>query len=145
MVNKYLVSNLNKAQSIAAAGMHAQTMRIRVVSENVSNAESTSLTPGGDPYRRKTIEFGAKLDPDTGTHIITVKKIGRDPSAFHKIYKPTDPGADKDGFLKRTNVNSLLEMMDLREASRSHEANLSVYNAATAMLIRTVESLKGRS
>lgn len=145
MTNKNLVSNLNKAQTIAAAGMHAQTMRIRVVSENISNAESTSIVPGGDPYRRKTITFGAKVDPDSNTHVVTVKSIGQDPSPFSKIYKPNDPGADADGFLKKTNVNSLLEMMDLREASRSHEANLSAYNAATNMLIRTVDALKGRS
>lgn len=137
-----LVSDLSKAQVVSAAGMHAQTMRIRVISENVAHADSMSPSPGEDPYRRKTISFSDHFDKELGVNIVAVNKVGTDSSNFNRLHRPNDPAADKDGFVYKTNVNSLIEMIDLREATQTHAAGLQVYQAATTMLNQTIDALK---
>ncbi|HUD58899.1 MAG TPA: flagellar basal body rod protein FlgC [Acetobacteraceae bacterium] len=134
--------DLDKALGIAAAGMDAQTARLRVIAENLANQDSTGSTPGADPYRRKTVTFQNSMDQEIGTEAVQVKQIGRDGSDFPLRYDPSNPAANADGYVKLPNVNSLVEVMDMREAERSYNANLSVMQAARSMLTRTIDLLK---
>jgi flagellar basal-body rod protein FlgC len=134
--------DLDKALGIAAAGMDAQTTRLRVIAENLANQDSTGSTPGADPYRRKTVTFQNSMDQEIGAEAVQVKQIGRDGSDFPLHYDPSNPAANADGYVKLPNVNSLVEVMDMREAERSYNANLSVMQAARSMLTRTIDLLK---
>jgi flagellar basal-body rod protein FlgC len=127
---------------ISAAGMRVQGERLRVISENIANVDSVSEVPGGDPYRRKTITFQNALDREMGVNLVKVKKVGLDPSEFTRKYDPSNPAADKSGYVKLPNVNSLIEMNDMREAQRSYEANLKVIEVSRGMLQRTIDLLR---
>jgi flagellar basal-body rod protein FlgC len=134
--------DLNDSLFIAAAGMRAQGERLRVISENLANADSVSEKPGGDPYRRKTISFKNALDKELGIDTVQVKKIGQDQSDFRKKYDPGNPAADKSGYVTLPNVNTLIELTDMREAERSYEANLKTIESARTMLQRTIDILR---
>jgi flagellar basal-body rod protein FlgC len=128
---------------ISASGLSAQGTRLRVIAENIANADSTAQTPGGEPYRRKVVTFKTTLDRNLGgdvVHVASIKGAGGD---FERRYDPGHPGADADGYVLRPNVNSLVEMMDMREAQRSYQANLAVIDAAKAMIGRTLDLLHG--
>lgn len=134
--------DLESSMRIAASGMKAQSARLRVTAENLANAESTSRTPGGDPYRRKTISFAERLDRQLGVELVEVDRFGVDGSAFPMRYEPGHPAADDKGYVKEPNVNPLVEMMDMREAQRSYEANLNAQQQARAMLQKTLDLLR---
>jgi flagellar basal-body rod protein FlgC len=134
--------DLMDSLAISAAGMRVQGERLRVISENMANVDSVSEVPGGDPYRRKTITFQNHLDRDLDVNLVSVKKVGTDSSDFITKYDPTNPAADKQGYVKLPNVNALIEMSDMREAQRSYEANLKVIQVATGMLQRTIDILR---
>lgn len=134
--------DLDKALGIAARGMDAQTTRLRVIAENLANQDSTGSTPGADPYRRKTVTFQNSMDQKIGSATVSVKQIGKDGSDFPLHYDPSNPAANAAGYVKLPNVNSLVEVMDMREAERSYNANLSVMQAARSMLTRTIDLLK---
>ena len=134
--------DLDTALGIAASGMDAQTKRLRVIAENLANQDTTGSTPGADPYRRKTVTFENRLDRQLGTDTVRVKQVGRDGSEFPQRYDPSNPAANADGFVKQPNVNSVIEVMDMREAERSYSANLAVMQASRSMLTRTVDLLK---
>ncbi len=136
------MADLSKSMNISAAGMKAQGTRLRIISENIANAGSTALTPNGEPYRRKLVTFGTTLNRELGTELIDVQKVSRDPSDFGLRYQPGHPAADASGYVKTANVNTLIEMTDMREAQRSYEANLRVMQAARAMLQRTIDLLR---
>lgn len=136
------MADLSKSMNISAAGMKAQGTRLRVISENIANAGSTALTPNGEPYRRKLVTFGTTLNRELGTELIDVQKVSRDPSDFGLRYQPGHPAADASGYVKTANVNTLIEMTDMREAQRSYEANLRVMQAARTMLQRTIDLLR---
>jgi flagellar basal-body rod protein FlgC len=127
---------------IAASGLEAQSLRMRVVSENIANADSTAAGPNGDPYRRKTVVFENVLDRATGAKMVEIKKVGVDKTDFSTEFAPGHPAADENGYIQRPNVNSLVEMMDLREAGRSYEANLNVIEQARSMSMRTIDMLR---
>ncbi len=133
---------LDKALDIAAHGMDAQTTRLRVIAENLANQDTTGSSPGADPYRRKTVTFENRLDKQLGTDTVRVKQVGRDNSDFQLRYDPSNPAANADGYVKVPNVNSLVEVMDMREAERSYGANLAVMQASRSMLTRTIDLLK---
>jgi flagellar basal-body rod protein FlgC len=133
---------LDKALDIAARGMDAQTTRLRVIAENLANQDTTGSTAGADPYRRKTVTFENRLDKQLGTETVRVKQVGRDNSDFQLRYDPSNPAANADGYVKLPNVNSLVEVMDMREAERSYSANLAVMQASRGMLTRTIDLLK---
>jgi flagellar basal-body rod protein FlgC len=135
--------DLMNSIKISASGMRAQGTRLRVVAENVANAESLGNTPGADPYRRKTIAFENILDRDLNADMVKVAKIGRDRSDFSLVYEPHHPLSNEDGYLKRPNVNTLIEMTDMREAGRSYEANLSVIESSKSLIQRTIELIRG--
>ena len=134
--------DLFKALKISAAGMKAQGVRLRVIAENLANADSVAPEPGGEPYRRKVITFKNVLDRTFGVRKVEINKITVDRSDFKTKYDPTHPSADADGYVLTPNVNTMVEMMDMREAQRSYSANLSVIEASKTMLMRTIDILR---
>jgi flagellar basal-body rod protein FlgC len=131
-----------KAMNIATSGLRAQAGRIRVVSENIANAESAAQTPGADPYRRKVPTFSSELDRTLDAHVVSLGKIKTDTSAFRIKHEPGNPAADANGDVKYPNVNTMIEMTDMREAQRSYEANLNIITATRRMIQRTLDILK---
>jgi flagellar basal-body rod protein FlgC len=134
--------DLDKALNISARGMDVQTTRLRVIAENLANQDTTGSTPGADPYRRKTVAFQNVFDRQLGMQAVRVKQVGRDAGDLQLRYDPSNPAANADGYVKLPNVNSLIEVMDMREAERSYNANLSVMQATRSMLTRTIDLLK---
>lgn len=128
---------------IAATGLHAQTARMRVLAENLANADSAGKSPGEDPYRRKIPTFKSMMDNDIGGEVVKIGRIALDQSEFETRYEPGHPAADASGYVKYPNVNSLIETMDMREAQRSYEANLNVVTVTRQMLGQTIDLLKG--
>ena len=133
--------DLMESLMVSAAGMKVQGDRLRVVAENLANADSVSEVPGGDPYRRKVITFKNALDKELGLETVQVSKVGVDQSDFRMKYEPGNPAADAKGYVKLPNVDSLVEIMDMREAQRSYEADLSVMESTKQMLAKTVDLL----
>jgi flagellar basal-body rod protein FlgC len=134
--------DLNASRVIAASGMRAQSNGMRVIAENMANANSTASTPNGDPYRRKVATVKSDFDRDLGATLVQAGKPINDMSEFRSQYDPGNPAADKQGYVKLPNVNPLVEVMDMREAQRSYEADLNVMEATKSMLARTVDLLK---
>lgn len=134
--------DLIKAMTLAAKGMQAQGVRMRVISENLANAETTAKKPGENPYQRQIVTFKNELNRADDLREVSVDKIAQDNSEFVIKYDPSHPAADAKGYVKMPNVNPLLEMMDMREAQRSYEANLGVIEMARSMLMRTIDLLR---
>ena len=128
---------------IAATGLHAQTARMRIIAENLANADSAGKTPGEDPYRRKIPTFKAVMDREIGGETVQIGRIAFDQSDFTTRYEPGHPAADASGYVKYPNVSSLIEAMDMRQAQRSYEANLNVVTVTRQMLGHTLDILKG--
>jgi flagellar basal-body rod protein FlgC len=128
----------------AASGMQSQSMRMRVISENIANAESAGSTPGADPYRRKIVSFESALDDVTGAGLVNVGSVISDRQPFRKEFRPGHPAADENGYVKLPNVNMIVEMADMRESSRSYEANLQVIKQAREMISMTIDLLRGQ-
>jgi flagellar basal-body rod protein FlgC len=131
-----------RSMSIATSGLRAQAGRMRVISENIANADSTAPTTGGDPYRRKIPSFSSALDRTLDAKVVTLGRIRPDSSAFRVKHEPGNPVADAAGDVKYPNVNSLVEMTDMRDAQRSYEANLNIISATRRMIQRTLDILK---
>lgn len=130
----------NSAMAVAASALKAQQSRMRVIAENIANAESTSQTAGGTPYRRQIPVFQAReIDGATG---VTLAEVRPDMSDFRSEYDPSHPAANAQGYVLRPNVDSLIEAMDMREAQRAYEANLNVIETARSMESRTLDLLK---
>jgi flagellar basal-body rod protein FlgC len=132
-----------KSMAIAASGLRAQVGRMRVISENIANSDSTAQEPGGDPYRRRIPTFVSQLDRSVGAQVVTLGPVRPDPTDFQAKFEPGHPAADAAGYVKMPNVNPLVEMTDLRDAQRSYEANLNVITATRRMLARTLDILRG--
>ncbi|MGC5779423.1 flagellar basal body rod protein FlgC [Methylobacterium sp. NFXW15] len=137
-----MIDPLLSATKLASSGLEAQSLRMRIVSENLANAQSTGDAPGADPYSRKTISFRAEMQRAIGASSVRVSEIGRDTSPFRSEYDPGSPAADARGMVKLPNVNMLVEMADMREANRSYEANLQVIKQARAMVASVIDLLK---
>ena len=131
-----------RSMGIATSGLRAQAGRMRVISENIANADSTAQTPGGDPYRRKVPTFTSQLDRTLDARTVGLGKVAPDNSDFRTKYEPSNPAADPNGYVKYPNVNPLVEMTDMRDAQRSYEANLNVIGATRRMIQRTLDILK---
>ncbi|MCF8495275.1 MAG: flagellar basal body rod protein FlgC [Alphaproteobacteria bacterium] len=139
-----MADDLLSAMKVSAAGMKAQGTRLRISTENVANAQSTGETPGAEPYRRQTIAFKARLDKALGAQMVEVDSIGKDTKTpFELKFLPDHPAADEQGYVKMPNVNALVEIMDVREAQRSYEANLGMIEQARSMVLRTIDMLRG--
>jgi flagellar basal-body rod protein FlgC len=135
--------DLDRALRLSTAGMAAQSVRLRVVAENLANRDTTGETPGADPYRRHTVTFANRMDRAIGAPTVQATRIGTAPGEFPQRYEPSHPAADERGYVRTPNVNSLIEVMDMREAQRSYNANLSVVETTRSMLLRTIEALRG--
>jgi len=131
-----------KSLSIAASGLRAQAGRMRIISENIANADSTAQRPGANPFRRKIPTFRSELDRSLEARVVALGPVRTDPSEFQMKYQPSHPAADSNGHVKYPNVNPLIEMTDMREAQRSYEANLNVIGATRRMIQRTLDILK---
>lgn len=135
--------DLTKVLQISAAGMQAQTMRLRTISENLANADSLGETPGAEPYARKLVTFKNVFDKVLGANKVQIDKVTQDQSEFQKRFDPQHPAADRDGYVLTPNVNPLIELMDMRQAQRSYEANLSVIEVSKSMISRTLDLIRG--
>ncbi len=131
-----------RSLAIAASGLHAQLGRMRIITENLANADSTAATPGGDPYRRKIVTFNTELDSALGAEVVKLGPVQSDNSDFRVRHEPGNPAADASGNVKYPNVNALVELSDLRDAQRSYEADINVITATRRMLQRTIDILK---
>lgn len=134
--------DFNASMAIAASGLKAQSDRMKTIAENIANANSASTNANGDPYRRKIATVTSSFDREMNATLVKSAQPVADMSEFRQVYDPGNPGADKQGYVKMPNVNSLIEIMDMREAQSSYEADLSVMEASKSMLARTVDLLK---
>jgi flagellar basal-body rod protein FlgC len=134
--------DLFKSLTVAASGLRAQAGRMRVIAENIANAETTATSKGGDPYRRKVPTFQSALDREMDVSTVQLGKVKRDSAAFRKQFEPGHPMADGDGYVKKPNVDSMIEMVDMREAQRSYEANLNVVSSTRRIIARTLDILR---
>ena len=131
-----------KSMLVAASGMRAQAERMRVIAENLANASSSAETKDQDPYRRQVPIFSSELDREMGVETVHVSGVAQDTTPFREEFMPGHPAADARGYVRMPNVNSLVEMTDLKEAQRSYEANLNVISATRRMIQRTLDILK---
>ncbi|MGN6374327.1 MAG: flagellar basal body rod protein FlgC [Sphingomonas sp.] len=136
------MTDLNTAVSVSASGLHAQSLRMRVIAENLANQDSVATTAGGTPYRRQIATFSASVDRATGGTDVKVQGVTTDKSDFQRVYQPGNPAADATGYVLTPNVNGVIEAADMRAAQRSYEANLNAIGTARAMMARTVDLLK---
>jgi flagellar basal-body rod protein FlgC len=136
------IGDFARSMGISTSGLRAQAGRMRVISENIANAESTAQTAGGDPYRRKVPTFSSTLDRALDAKVVSLGRVKPDTSAFRIKYEPNNPAADAAGNVKFPNVNPLIEMTDMRDAQRSYEANLNIISATRRMIQRTLDILK---
>ncbi len=134
--------DLKTSLLVSASGLRAQSLRMRVIAENLANADSVARTPGGDPYRRRLPSFKSEVDRTTGAAGVAIGSIQTDKSAFQRVYQPGSPAADAEGYVKKPNVNTLVEAADMKAAQRSYEANLSAIEAAKGLTMRTIDLLK---
>lgn len=136
-------NTLFKTMMVSAHGMKAQSERARVISENIANANTAALTPDGDPYTRKIITFKNKKDRTYDTDLVKVEKIDGDTKTPYPMkYMPDHPGANEAGYVRMPNVNTMIEMSDMREAQRSYEANLGMIEQSRNMAQRTIDMLR---
>ncbi len=137
------MSDLYNAVTLSSHGMKAQSTRIRVISENLANADTAAARPGENPYTRKTITFKNAMDREIGANTVEVSKIKDDTKRPYPVkFMPDHPGADENGYVKTPNVDTLVEMMDMREAQRSYEANLGMMDQSRAMINRTIDLMR---
>ena len=142
MADRQVIADFARSMGIATSGLRAQAGRMRVISENIANADSTASTAGGDPYRRKVPTFSSELDRTLDANVVTLGKIRPDTTAFRVKHEPGNPAADAAGNVKYPNVNPLIEMTDMRDAQRSYEANLNIITATRRMVALTLNILK---
>lgn len=136
------MSDFVKSLSLAASGLNAQAARMRIIAENLANADSTAQTPGGEPYRRRIPTFESVFNQEMEGQEVKVGRVTYDMSAFESRYEPGHPAADGNGYVLYPNVNSLVEAMDMREAQRTYEANLNVVTSTRQMIGLTVDILR---
>jgi flagellar basal-body rod protein FlgC len=137
-----MIDALKASLKIAGSGLEAQATRLRIISENIANFQSTADVAGGDPYARKTISFDNEMDRSVGVDLVRVKTIGTDPTPYKLEQDPGNPAADAQGFVKMPNVDLLIELADMREANRTYEADLQVAKQSADMMNQTVNLLK---
>ena len=134
--------DLQDSMMISAAGLRAQSIRMRVIAENIANQDSISSGTGDMPYRRKIVNFKTMMERALGVETIQVDKVTFDRSDFGQRYDPGHPAADASGYITTSNVNGMIEAMDMRQAQRTYEANLNAIETSKNMLLRTIEILK---
>ncbi|MSP43059.1 MAG: flagellar basal body rod protein FlgC [Alphaproteobacteria bacterium] len=136
--------DLKSAIETSISGMNSQGTRMRIIAENIANAQSTARGPSGDPYQRRVVSFANELNRASGAKLVTIKGIEVDKSEFETVYDPNHPTADANGYVKMPNVNTLIETMDMKQAQRSYEANLAAVKASQNLMVRTIDLLNNR-
>ncbi|MBH0111925.1 flagellar basal body rod protein FlgC [Novosphingobium sp. YJ-S2-02] len=136
------MTDLTNSIGVSASGLRAQSLRMRVIAENIANSDSVATKADGDPYRRRVATFSAEVDRATGATGVSVSSIEADKSSFPRVYQPGSPVADADGYVEQPNVNPLIEAADMKAAQRSYEANLNAIESARGMTMRTIDLLK---
>lgn len=136
------MGNASDAMQVSASGMRAQAARMRIISENIANASSTAREPGGDPYQRQIPVFDNELDRASGINRVRMTDVAQDQTEFTLEYDPGHPAADENGYLRTSNVSMLVEMMDMREAMRTYEANLNMIENSRRMQERALDLLR---
>jgi len=134
--------DLQKAMMASASGLRAQSVRMRVISENIANQNSVASEPGADPYRRKIVTFATELDRASDVNLVKASGVDFDQKEFGKKYDPGNPAADPSGYIKTSNVNGMIEMMDMRQAQRTYQSNLSALEASRRMATMTLDLLR---
>ena len=134
--------DLQKAMFISASGLRVQNARLRVIYENIANKDSVADGPDGTPYRRKIVNFQNELNREMGVHAPVASRIGYDNSDFGSKYDPGNPAANADGYVQTTNVNGLIEMMDMSQAQRSYQSNINALEASRKIATMTLELLR---
>jgi len=134
--------DLQKAMIASASGLRAQSVRMRVIAENIANSNSVASEPGADPYRRKIVTFHTELDRAHGVNVVKAGGIDMDQSEFGKKYDPGNPAADASGYIKTSNVNGMIESMDMRQAQRTYQSNLNALEASRRMGTMTLDLLR---
>lgn len=129
------MSEFSKSLDVATSGLKAQATRLRHLSENISNAD----TPG---YRRKTVAFETAFDSGAGVNTVETGPVRLDKSSLERVYDPSHPMADESGYYDGSNVDLLIELNDAREAQRSYEANLKVFEQTRKMSSSLMELLR---
>ncbi|MDX9689116.1 MAG: flagellar basal body rod protein FlgC [Alphaproteobacteria bacterium] len=135
-------SDLTTVMAIAGSGLRAQSQRMKVVAENIANAQTTPSKPGEMPYQRKVVSFKSEFDRALGVYKVKVDGVRADKSEFIKKFDPSNPAADEKGYVLTPNVKPLLEGMDMRQAQHSYNANLSVIESSRSMLLKTIDLLR---
>ncbi len=130
--------NFGTTLNISAAGLAAEGARLQIIAQNLANAQSTGSSPGSTPYRRQTVSFADRMNSATGVKMVKVSQIGQDQAPFPLKYDPSNPAANKQGYVKMPNVNSFVELMDMQQAQRAYNADLAAMNASRSMLSRTL-------
>lgn len=136
--------DLKSAIETSVSGMHSQGTRMRIIAENIANAQSTARDANGDPYRRRVVSFANEVDRASGAKLVTVKGVEEDKAEFETVYDPAHPAADPNGYVKMPNVSALIETMDMKQAQRSYEANLAAVKASQNLMVRTIDLLNTR-
>lgn len=136
------MSNLIDSISISAAGMQAQGDRMRIIAQNVANADSLATSEGDLPYRRRVIEFKEVMDDELGVKVVRKDKVSLDRSDFGMKYLPGHPAADENGLVMTTNVSGTFESADMREATRTYEANLGMLEMSRDLMTKLVDLLR---
>ena len=137
------MSDMFSTLTISSAGMKTQNERIRVISQNIANADTAPSKPGEKPYNRQIISFKNVLDKTSGEKVVTLDKVTKDDKAeFVKKYMPGHPAADADGYVQMPNVNAIVETMDMKEASTTYQANLGMFTQTRDMMNRTIDILR---
>lgn len=136
------MSDFMKSLGLAASGLNAQQARMRIIAENLANADSTGSTPGADPYRRRIPTFESVYNQALEGREVRVGKVAYDTSAFESRFEPGNPAADAKGYVLYPNVDPLIEAMDMREAQRTYEANLNVVSSTRQMIGQTIDILR---
>lgn len=134
--------DLLKSIAVATSGLRSQSGRMRVIAENMANADSGPERAGADPYRRKIPTFQRRFDRELEAQVVDMGRVQRDQSQFRSKFEPGNPTADAAGNVRMPNVNSLIETMDMREAQRSYEANLNLISSTRRMIQRTIDILR---
>jgi flagellar basal-body rod protein FlgC len=137
-----MIDPLSASLKIAGSGIRAQSARLKVISENIANANSTGSTPGADPFARKTVTFENEMNRAAGLELTRVKKVGVDPAPFRLEHNPGHPAADANGNVKMPNVDILVETADMRDATRAYEANLQIVKQSRDLVSMMLDLLK---
>ena len=136
------MDDIIRTMRISGSGMRAQGQRLRVIAQNIANANSLPQEPNENPYRRKILTFRNEFDRAMGLEMVKVNRVRADMSEFNRRYEPSHPAADADGYVLTPNVNTIIEMTDMREAQRSYEANMNVIKTSKSMLNSALELLR---